>query len=952
MAAELAIVIKASALVGAASAAITGLGGSMAGLERASGAVTRAQTRLSQQIKSGVGSSRTSVEQLQQRYNSLGTTLDKLSQKQSKLQTLTARQSVLKENASQLRGDAVGAAGAFMGVVGPMRAAISASSEYRVEMTRIGNTSELSREQSKLLGDDLLEQSVKFGVAADKLRGGLGEMVAGGIDPTVAINSVGSMANVIKAYNADAIEVGATNNALITNMGYTAQGLKRPWDILATSAAQGNFELKDMAKWLPTLGASVKALGSVGDEGTAVSGAFLQIAKRGAGSADEAANNYQNFLQKLSQGGTEKNAKGMGFSIRDTMLKAKKEGLDPVEAAVLKIKDITGGDQFKIAELFPDMQAQNFLRPAIQNWADYKKIKDDSLKGDGKIDQDAQKIAQESAAISEKAGAAWLNFKVKIGDALTPVWNKGMVAFTSFITVLTAGITEFPQLTTAVLGLLGAFAGFKMGSFAVRAAMLLMNMGLVGGRLNILKLSSALTQGSAAWQVMRSAQLVGGRALIRHNNIIGSTVRGLAHASRWYRNTNQSMLDWISNGGRRAKIFLTSLPTQVGKAALALKGLHLPRFKLGGKLGGFKFAMPSFSLQSFARVLPRIQSGLQAIAIGMRALAFNPLGLLIAAIVVGAVLIYKYWNPIKAFFGGLWDGLKAGMAPLAPMFDALANAFSAIWAKVAPFVQPIIDWFKDFFTVTQVGEGGARSFGESIGLWIGEKISAVVGWIGSKITEIKTAFNGGLTGILGLIINWSPLGAFYSAFAGVMSWFGIELPAKFTGFGSMIVQGLANGIRAGASSVYNAISEMGSSAIAKAKGIFGIRSPSRVFMGIGGFVTQGLDVGLTRGGLRPLATIGSLANNLQQRFKNRAGELRSNLTARMQANSAEMAAARAQQQSAQAAQYGGNTFHYSPQIHAPGGDINQIAELLKMSRRDFERRMEQYIADKARRSYA
>ena len=185
-----------------------------------------------------------------------------------------------------------------------------------------------------------------------------------------------------------------------------------------------------------------------------------------------------------------------------------------------------------------------------------------------------------------------------------------------------------------------------------------------------------------------------------------------------------------------------------------------------------------------------------------------------------------------------------------------------------------------------------------------------------------------------------------------MSWFGIELPAKFTGFGSMIVQGLANGIRAGASSVYNAISEMGSSAIAKAKGIFGIRSPSRVFMGIGGFVTQGLDVGLTRGGLRPLATIGSLANNLQQRFKNRAGELRSNLTARMQANSAEMAAARAQQQSAQAAQYGGNTFHYSPQIHAPGGDINQIAELLKMSRRDFERRMEQYIADKARRSYA
>ena len=376
---------------------------------------------------------------------------------------------------------------------------------------------------------------------------------------------------------------------------------------------------------------------------------------------------------------------------------------------------------------------------------------------------------------------------------------------------------------------------------------------------------------------------------------------------------------------------------------------------LVGKIGA-PFANIFTQINAGSGVFGKVNIGLNLVKQGFlsvaRAMLTTPLGLAIGAIAIAGLLIYKYWNPIKAFFGGFWDGLKTGMAPIAPLFDKLVNAFSAVWGKVAPFVQPIINWFKDFFTVTQVGEGGARGFGQAVGQFIGGAISAVVGFVGSKILEMKAAFNGGLTGILGLIINWSPLGAFYSAFAGVMSWFGVTLPATFTGFGSMIVQGLANGIRAGASSVYNAISEMGSSAIAKAKGIFGIRSPSRVFMGIGGFVTQGLDVGLTRGGLRPLATIGSLANNLQQRFKNRAGELRSNLTARMQANSAEMAAARAQQQSAQAAQYGGNTFHYSPQIHAPGGDINQIAELLKMSQRDFERRMEQYIADKARRSYA
>ena len=367
------------------------------------------------------------------------------------------------------------------------------------------------------------------------------------------------------------------------------------------------------------------------------------------------------------------------------------------------------------------------------------------------------------------------------------------------------------------------------------------------------------------------------------------------------------------------------------------------------------FRMMGLSAAHAAKASHLVGVGLSGMQQGFltvgRAMMTTPFGLVIGAIALGGLLIYKYWNPIKAFFGGLWDGLKAGMAPIAPLFDKLANAFAGIWAKVSPFVQPIINWFKDFFSVTQVGEGGARSFGQAVGQFIGGAVGAVVGFVANRINEMKAAFSGGLTGILGLIINWSPLGAFYSAFAGVMSWVGVTLPATFTGFGSMIVQGLANGIRSGASSVYNAIAEMGSSAIAKAKGIFGIHSPSRVFMGIGGFVTDGLDIGLTRGAPRPLATIGSLASNLQQRFKSRAGELRSNLSARMQANSAELAAARAQQQSAQAAQYGGHTIHYSPQIYAPGGDPNVINGLLKLSQREFEAMFERLMADKARRAY-
>lgn len=40
-----------------------------------------------------------------------------------------------------------------------------------------------------------------------------------------------------------------------------------------------------------------------------------------------------------------------------------------------------------------------------------------------------------------------------------------------------------------------------------------------------------------------------------------------------------------------------------------------------------------------------------------RLLLLNPIGLTITAIAVGALLIYKYWEPISGFFKGLWDGI-------------------------------------------------------------------------------------------------------------------------------------------------------------------------------------------------------------------------------------------------------------------------------------------------------
>ncbi len=63
----------------------------------------------------------------------------------------------------------------------------------------------------------------------------------------------------------------------------------------------------------------------------------------------------------------------------------------------------------------------------------------------------------------------------------------------------------------------------------------------------------------------------------------------------------------------------------------------------------------------------------------------------VAAIVAGALLIRKYWEPISAFFGGVMEGLRTAFAPIAelfaplkPMFDWLAGKLKAAW-----------DWFNN-----------------------------------------------------------------------------------------------------------------------------------------------------------------------------------------------------------------------------------------------------------------
>lgn len=110
--------------------------------------------------------------------------------------------------------------------------------------------------------------------------------------------------------------------------------------------------------------------------------------------------------------------------------------------------------------------------------------------------------------------------------------------------------------------------------------------------------------------------------------------------------------------------------------------------------------------------------------------------------------------------------------------------------------------------------------------------------------NIKTFASSGIANISATIVTWSPLGLFRQAFAQVLSWFGIELPSIFTGFGSMLLEGLGNGITNALGGVIEKAKNAAAQVTAAVKSTFGINSPSRVFTQFGVYNMQGLANGI------------------------------------------------------------------------------------------------------------
>jgi TP901 family phage tail tape measure protein len=201
-----------------------------------------------------------------------------------------------------------------------------------------------------------------------------GTLIAAGMDRALVRDLLPTIARVATGANASMNDLSRTAFALSSNMGVTGAEMEATLASLMRLGMEGRFELRDMARTFSSLSAAAGQAGAGGRAGAISLGAMLQVALRGAGTADEAANNLQNFISKLTSPETVRNFARMGVNLERVMQDAARQGINPIEAVIQKVRELTGGNAFQIGELFGDMQVLNFLRPMMANVPEYLRL--------------------------------------------------------------------------------------------------------------------------------------------------------------------------------------------------------------------------------------------------------------------------------------------------------------------------------------------------------------------------------------------------------------------------------------------------------------------------------------------------------------------------------------------------------------------------------------------------
>lgn len=285
------------------------------------------------------------------------------------------------------------------------------------QMGRIGITAGASAKETDAAMGVVRQVTKDLSMTLEPGVEAMDTITASGKDMAEALRFLPSVLATTQASGAAASDIANTALKTASALNIEADQMQRAFDIMVTGGKAGQFELKDMASYIPELANSFATLGYSGEEGLKHLIAMLQTLREDTGSATAAATQAQNIFGKMYNADTAKKFASFGIDLRRELAAAKKNGEDAVSAFVRLSKEAIKGDLTKLPLLFTDQEFRLGMQSLITSSDSLERFFKvlNSSEVDGAVLRDVKRITGDTQASIDRLAASWDTLVAKFG---------------------------------------------------------------------------------------------------------------------------------------------------------------------------------------------------------------------------------------------------------------------------------------------------------------------------------------------------------------------------------------------------------------------------------------------------------------------------------------------------------------------------------------------------------
>ncbi|WP_191623787.1 phage tail tape measure protein [Pseudomonas fluorescens] len=411
-------------------------------------------------------------------------------------------------------------AGVARGVVATGMVAVTAkvSADYQAIIRDIAIKAGVARSaQEADMSRSIIATSNDIGMGRNEVADVVNELVGAGMELKQAMEFAPVAAKFVVGQGSSGVDTAKMIQALQSNANITdPKVLEKALEAVAFQGQAGSFEASDMARWFPQLLAGMQKQGITGMDAVTQLGSMLQVQMKTAGTADEAANNLKNWIEKIGsgevvkayskagidyQGSLNTGIQGGQSTLEASFALAKRyiEATDPKKAAKMaeataqiskeanpeKAKAMLSSleQALRTGDIFADMQVKSALTAYVQNKALYEQLKNEAAGASGILDKNLSERRDTSSQKWSETIQAGNDAMRSVGDAIRPVTDAVATGLTTVVKGITKLSDESPKL---VMGLTALATGASvvtslLGAFKIGRGLVNLARGGLGG---------------------------------------------------------------------------------------------------------------------------------------------------------------------------------------------------------------------------------------------------------------------------------------------------------------------------------------------------------------------------------------------------------------------------------------------------------------------------------------